>query len=664
MVTTVLTFQADAMASPTASPISLTIAVRGDVTSTVIGASTIALTVVPAAVDLALKMAHAGNFTVGTNGVYTLTVTNVGTIPTTGTITVTDTLPSGLGFVSGTGTGWSCSANAAVVTCTNAGPLAAGGISTITLTVSVAAAAVPSVTNSAGVATAGDSISSNDSASDPTVVNPLGTAPAITSQNGATFAEGAAASFTVTTTGSPVPSLTETGALPAGVMFTDNGDGTASLTGTPAAGTAANSPYAITIRAANGITPDAQQSFTLTITGAPLNYSQGPILDIGNSFALDDAVDTIVLGDSSAVLVFVNTAGSWSLAATLSLPNGRVAALGISGDGHTVVAGAQGQAYVYVEPSGGWANTGSPDAVLTASDGAAIGTAVAVDEAGQTVAVGTPHGTTAGCGTCAVYVYVMPSGGWIAAMPPTMSTEAVKLTDPTHSGTNLSISLSIDAAGDTIVAGEASDNASLGVPDFAQIYTKPAAGWSASTGAPTATLTASDQHLGDNFGFSVSISRDGTAIAVGAPDHGVGAAYVFLKPSSGLWMTTSNQDAELAASDASPNEAFGFSISISDGASTVAVGEPFHPITALPPTPRPGAAYQFKKPVTGWTNSQIMNQTQELAPAAGMDYAGRSVTPISSFGFTVVASRNAGTIVISGAATVGGTGGFVVYLFQ
>ena len=72
--------------------------------------------------DLRVTKSHAGNFTVGVNGVYTITVDNtLGTAPTSGAITVTDTLPTGLTFVSATGTGWACGAVGQVVTCTSAG---------------------------------------------------------------------------------------------------------------------------------------------------------------------------------------------------------------------------------------------------------------------------------------------------------------------------------------------------------------------------------------------------------------------------------------------------------------------------------------------------------------------------------------------------------------
>ncbi len=57
------------------------------------------------------------------------------------------------------------------------------------------------------------------------------------------------------------------GPCPRGVTFTDNGDGTATLSGTPAAGT--GGAYPITITATNGVGPDATQSFTLTVDQAP-----------------------------------------------------------------------------------------------------------------------------------------------------------------------------------------------------------------------------------------------------------------------------------------------------------------------------------------------------------------------------------------------------------
>jgi Putative Ig domain len=92
---------------------------------------------------------------------------------------------------------------------------------------------------------------------------PVASAPAITSAPSATFTMGSAGTFTVTTTGFPAPALTGTGALPAGVTFTDNGDGTATLAGTATAG--AGEQFPITITAGNTVGSNATQAFTLTI---------------------------------------------------------------------------------------------------------------------------------------------------------------------------------------------------------------------------------------------------------------------------------------------------------------------------------------------------------------------------------------------------------------
>ncbi len=88
--------------------------------------------------------------------------------------------------------------------------------------------------------------------------------PAFTSAAAASFTLNTAGSFSVTTTGTPDPSLTETGALPAGVTFVDNGNGTATLAGTPTTG----GSFPITLTASN-LTGTTTQSFVLTVPVAP-----------------------------------------------------------------------------------------------------------------------------------------------------------------------------------------------------------------------------------------------------------------------------------------------------------------------------------------------------------------------------------------------------------
>lgn len=105
-------------------------------------------------------------------------------------------------------------------------------------------------------------------------------APAITSADSTSFTVGVAGSFTVTTSGMPVPALSESGALPAGLSFTDNGDGTATISGTPSqAGS-----FPIEVTASNGVSPAAAQPFTINVaasggstsTSTPTSTSPAP----------------------------------------------------------------------------------------------------------------------------------------------------------------------------------------------------------------------------------------------------------------------------------------------------------------------------------------------------------------------------------------------------
>jgi hypothetical protein len=111
--------------------------------------------------------------------------------------------------------------------------------------------------------------------------------PAITSTNATTFTLGAAGTFTVTTTGFPdVTTITRGGAaLPSGVGYTDNGNGTATLAGTPSSGTAGT--YAFIFTASNGFPPDAVQNpFTLTVVCPVVTISGAiPPLTVGVAMA-------------------------------------------------------------------------------------------------------------------------------------------------------------------------------------------------------------------------------------------------------------------------------------------------------------------------------------------------------------------------------------------
>jgi hypothetical protein len=148
-------------------------------------------------------------------------------------------------------------------------------------------------------------------------------APTITSSGATTFAVGVAGTFTVTATGfpgGPTLALTAGGSLPSGVTFVDNGDGTATLSGTPAPATGGS--YPITITAANGISPDATQTFTLTVTQAPIITSSGSTTfatGASGSFTVTTTGYPVSLSDGAATLPLgVTFADNGNGTATLS----------------------------------------------------------------------------------------------------------------------------------------------------------------------------------------------------------------------------------------------------------------------------------------------------------------------------------------------------------
>ncbi|WP_328961564.1 hypothetical protein [Streptomyces virginiae] len=107
----------------------------------------------PAPALTLFKLTAGEAFTQGGQGTYTLTVINTGDLPTDGsTVTLTDTLPTGLTPVGFSGTGWTCTLTP--LSCSRSDILAPGaGYPPLTLTVRIAPDAPKQVTNTA-IATA------------------------------------------------------------------------------------------------------------------------------------------------------------------------------------------------------------------------------------------------------------------------------------------------------------------------------------------------------------------------------------------------------------------------------------------------------------------------------------------------------------------------------
>ena len=123
----------------------------------------------PPAPDLVIDKSGDPNVTVGSTTDFTLQVSNVGGAATSGTTTVTDTLPGGLSYSSFAGTGWTCGAAAQVVTCTSTDvvPAFTGTFPPLTVTaLADGTVADVTVTNSASVTTDGEIFTGSSDSSD------------------------------------------------------------------------------------------------------------------------------------------------------------------------------------------------------------------------------------------------------------------------------------------------------------------------------------------------------------------------------------------------------------------------------------------------------------------------------------------------------------------
>lgn len=124
----------------------------------------VAITSAAATPNLTVTLNHAGNFTVGMESSYTITVTNQGQGSTTGEITLTDILPPGVSFFSWQAKDWFCAPVSQTITCIRSLPLEVGQATSLVLNV------MPTRAGTVSVSTPQDGTTGTKSASDLTVI--------------------------------------------------------------------------------------------------------------------------------------------------------------------------------------------------------------------------------------------------------------------------------------------------------------------------------------------------------------------------------------------------------------------------------------------------------------------------------------------------------------
>ncbi len=224
-----------------------------------------------------------------TTATYSIVVNNIGGRATTtaSSISVTDTLPAGLTFVSGTGTGWTnCTAAGQVVTCVRpaANTIAANASApAITLTVTVDAAAAPSVSNTATVSKPDEASPANTGNNSSTVVTPVN-APnlVVTKSHTGNFTVGQTGTYTITVFNSgaqatTTATVTVTDTLPAGLTYV-SASGSASGTGWTCAAATAVPTQTVTCTRTTAIAANsAAPPITLPVTVAAAAAIASPV---------------------------------------------------------------------------------------------------------------------------------------------------------------------------------------------------------------------------------------------------------------------------------------------------------------------------------------------------------------------------------------------------
>jgi len=302
--------------------------------------------------------------------------------------------------------------------------------------------------------------------------------------------------------------------------------------------------------------------------------------------------------DTGAVYIYVRSGSSWSQQVKLQssdrTTNYRFGTdVSLSDDGTYAIIGAHygnsghGSAYVFIRSGTSW----SQQAILTASDsvnGARYGESVSISSDGTYVIVGAPYDTPSSLSNAgSSYVYIRSGTSW--------TQQAKLVTSDIQSGDTAGFHVTISGDGNYAMMGARNEDTGGYNAGAAYVFIRSGTSWSQQ-----AKLVSSDLQASDAFGSGVSLSSDGTYAIIGAyasyssedPPIDEGSAYIFIR--SG---TSWSQQAILAASDGQAGDDFGWNVDISNDGSHAIVGAPEEDAGGT----NAGAAYVFKRSGTSWS---------------------------------------------------------------
>lgn len=277
----------------------------------------------------------------------------------------------------------------------------------------------------------------------------------------------------------------------------------------------------------------------------------------------------------------------------------------ISEDANTAVVGSpeNDTVHCYSKVNGAWQYRQQLVGQDTIS-GDKFGLSVCVSGDGNTIAVGSRNHNN---GQGAVYIYLRGNDVWAFQQKLVPS----NISDSEYFGASVSLSYN----GDVCACGAYGKNLAIG---SVRIWARTQGVWGQQQ-----EFSSNDPISGSHFGYSVSLSSNGTVCLVGAPNKNnlVGAAYVYIY-SAGLW----SQQQKLVRSTNGTAETdrgrFGSSVSL-DNSGTIAV------VGADAKSSYAGAAYVFSKVGTSWSQKHKLTAPN----GASQNWFGSSVS-ISADGGT------------------------------
>lgn len=312
----------------------------------------------------------------------------------------------------------------------------------------------------------------------------------------------------------------------------------------------------------------------------------------GNAVAISGNTIVVAGFDSStqqaAAYVYVNPSGNSTQTAELTTSNVDTnggAIDEIAFDGNIIVIGTpfalpveqrEGAAFVYVQPSTGWADMSQTAELVSQEPNTIFGASVGIS--GRNIIVGATEVQIAGVDQGAAYLFVEPSQGWSGTRFPTTEFEASNGTRKAGFGT------AVSASGETMAVGAPYETTGSDSAEGAiYIFTRPSTGWP-KTMTETAELTAGN--AGGKLGYSLVLN--GKELAAGAPGahSNQGVVYAFTEPSGG-WQNHASAR-EIIAADGAANNNFGLSVSFGGG--VIVAGALGWPNGGLDPS---GAVYIF-----------------------------------------------------------------------